>query len=155
MTEDQLQFKIVTWFHNSIPEERGYLYRTENKTTKGARDKGLGLIKGVSDLHYTAPCSMRCYFELKVMSSRHEVTHLEEQLHFIELQEKRCGLGFFVFELEHFQTIMANIVPNGVNLLAHRMAKDSVNYIRDSVNYARESRCKTVMLNYDFKSMVV
>lgn len=155
MTEDQLQFKIVTWFHNHVPEERGYLYRTENKTNKGARDKGLGLIKGVSDLHYTAPCSIRCYFELKAMNSRHEVTHLEEQLHFIELQEKRGGLGFFVFELEHFQTIMANIFPNGVNLFAYSMAKDSVAYIRDRVELARQSRCKTVMLSYDFKSMVV
>lgn len=133
----QLKSKLMTWFNNSIPQERGYLY--DNKTL----------------LHYSATCSMRCYFELITMNSNHEVSNLKEKLHFIDLQEKRGGIGFFVFELEHFQTIMANVVPNGVNLLAHKMAKDSVNYVRDRVNYAIESRCKTVMLNYDFKTLVI
>ena len=150
MTEDQLQFQIVTWFHNNIPSERGYLYRTENKTNKGARDKGLGLIKGVSDLHYHAPCGRLLLIELKAPKMRHSVAHLEEQLKFIAQHEKRGAVGFFVFSLDQFQHIIANTVPDGLNIGCFEMAKKSIRYIEDVVKQAKIEGRKTVELNYKF-----
>ena len=155
MTEDRLQFEIVTWFHNSVPEERGFLCRTENKTNKGARDKGLGLVKGMSDLRYTAPCNSQVLFELKAPGSRHPVDHLKQQLNFIHQHSKRGAIGFFVFSLDRFQTIIANIVPNGVNLNAINMANHSIAYIRKVVNEAELKRQKTVFLDYDYKDLKI
>lgn len=155
MTEDQLQFKIVTWFHNNVPEERGYLYRTENKTNKGAKDKGLGLIRGVSDLHYTAPCNTRLLIELKAPKKRHTVVHLEEQLNFIYKHQKRGAVGCFVFSLDQFQHLMANTLPNGLNLLGLKMAARSVKYIERVVEVAKLMKNKTVELDYNFLEDVV
>ena len=150
MTEDQLQFKIVTWFHNNIPTERGYLYRTENKTNRGAKDKGLGLIKGVSDLHYHTPCGRLLLIELKAPKMRHSVEHLEQQLKFIAQHEKRGAVGFFVFSLDQFQHIIANTVPDGLNILGFEMAKKSIRYVEDMVKMATILRNKTVKLDYNF-----
>ncbi len=155
MSEDRLQYEIIKWFNNKIPAERGYLCRTENKTNKGANAKALGMVKGMSDLKYTAPCGTQILIELKTLNSRHDVNHLRKQLDFIVKHSIRGAVGFFVFELEAFQTIIANIVPNGVNLRALTMATHSQQYIKDMIEWADTKGSKTIELCYDFKTCKV
>ena len=151
MTEDRLQFDCVKWFHNSVTEERGFLCRTENKTNKGARDLGLGMVKGMSDLRYTDKNGTTILFELKAQDSRHDVKKLKEQLNFIERHELRGAVGFFIFELDQFKTVMANIVPSGINDLAIAMSNLSKAYIKRMIGESEKINRKTVELHFNYK----
>lgn len=149
MSEDRLQFECVKWFWNHVTEERGFLCRTENKTTKGARDKALGLVKGMSDLKYTSKDGTQMFFELKAKNSRHQVSHLVEQLNFIEKHQKRGCIGFFIFSLEQFQTIMASCY-NGVTSNTYTLSQHSIDYIKSRIEDAKLKESITVKLDYEF-----
>lgn len=149
MTESQLQFSIVTWLWNNFPKERGHLYMTENKTNKGAYYKGMGMIPGVSDMHYIAPCGTLVLFELKSLCSEHDIDHLNRQLSFIKNQEKRRALGFFVFEKEQFEIIMYNLM-DGITDVALKMSEHSCNYVRQRIEFCEQNKIKRVKLDYNF-----
>lgn len=149
MSEVRLQYEIVTWFNNKVPQERGTLFAIMNETNKGATKRGLGLLPGASDLGYIAPSGEFIGFELKVIDSRHPVEHLKRQLEFAERITKRGGLGFFVFSLDHFKHIMANIVTSGVTIFACDIAEQSRNFIARSIEKAEIKGTKTVKLEWN------
>lgn len=106
MHEDRLQYDCVTWFNNTYKDKRGMLLEINNKTNKGAYRKGLGLVKGASDLMLIEPRNLSVLFiELKVNGSRHDVKHLKNQCDW--LHKMNGGFfGTFVFSEEQFKALI-------------------------------------------------
>ena len=150
MREERLQYEIVTWFHNSVPEERGTLFAIMNETNRGATKKGLGLLPGASDLGYIAVDGSFVGFELKVPGSRHDVAHLKRQLSFAEKAIERGSLAFFVFSLDHFKHIAASLT-SGPIVLSWGLSRQSLDFIRGKIVEGETKGIKTVKL--DWKGM--
>lgn len=148
MNEKRLQFDCVTWFNNSVPTERGTLFAILNETNKGAHKKGIGLVKGASDLAYIAQDGVFCPIELKVPDTRHEVEHLKRQIDFIKKMNDRGGLGFFCFSKNHFQHIIASLTP-GVTISAQAISDHSIRFIENSIVKGEMRKTKTVKLEWD------
>jgi hypothetical protein len=150
MTEDQLQQKCVLWFHKEYKSERGMLFRTENKTNRNK--KGLGLIKGVSDLNYCSKWGHLIPIEIKVNGSSHKTEHLKNQYDWCKSVQERSGLAFFVFSFEHFMQVMNSLMDHRFNagFLALESA-DTLNYIKNLVGMSSTESVKLdyIMSNYD------
>jgi hypothetical protein len=106
MTEDRLQYECVKWFYNTFPNHRGMLFEINNKTVRGAYRKGLGLVRGASDLMFLHPKGFVVPIELKVESSRHELAHLIRQYNWLEQTRLRGGVPFICTKLEDFIEII-------------------------------------------------
>lgn len=144
MTEDKLQFECVTWFHNTHNAERGYLFEINNKTNKGSHRKGLGLVKGASDLFYIMPDSLPLAIELKTHGKSWRIQHIQDQVHFIRKMQNRDGNGAFVFTKEQFDTLIYHVMNHTGELNSYC---DTLNkYVVDRLQKAIEKEQKTVTL---------
>lgn len=68
-SELKLQSECYIWFHNTYPEHRGRLYCVNNNSEnaiKGALNKAIGVIKGVSDMHFILPEGRILFIEMKL-----------------------------------------------------------------------------------------
>lgn len=147
MSEDQLQQQCVVYFNNTYKEYRGRLFRTENKTNRNA--KGLGLVRGVSDLQFVNDEGRIIPLECKVNGSRHEVLHLAEQLYWSEKIKELSGLAFFFFSFNQFKEIVDKLIDyNNNELWLLTESKMTMDYIHSKVNGAVKMNAKTVILNY-------
>lgn len=145
MSEQQLQFKIVTTFHNRFPEHRGMLLEINNSTNKGAYRKGMGLVKGASDLLFISPEGYVFTFELKENGSRHEVKHLQRQLDWArKINGKVNGAAFFIFGEDQFFRIMDLILQD----LKIRYCCEAGNSLRAIGIFIEEAATKTVKIQY-------
>lgn len=151
MTEDQLQQKCFLYFHNKYKNLRGRLFRTENKTTVNA--KGLGLVKGVSDLQYVLPNGKIVPVELKVNGSRHKVKHLEEQLEWVSDIAKCSGLGFFCFSFDHFKQVIDSLVRFDMcETWLHIESISTIEAIRNIISDAQIKGNLTTYVNYNISN---
>ena len=146
MSEQQLQFKIVTRFHNEYKMHRGMLIEINNSTNKGAYRKGMGLVKGASDLLFIGPDGTAYTFELKENGSRHSVDHLKCQLDWArKILNRSKSFSFFIFDVEDFFNIIYTIViARDVDAL-YNISTDSLNYIYD---LTEKATTKTVKIDY-------
>ena len=151
MSEQQLQFKIVTRFHNTYPEHRGMLLEINNSTNKGAYRKGMGLVKGASDLLFIGPSGVVYAFELKESGSRHSVDHLKCQLNWsIKVSNRDKAQSFFIFNEEQFFEIMVLILSLSTDPLRPCAALRAKSYVALSYinSLTTNAKTKTVKINY-------
>ena len=146
MTETKLQFDIVMWFNNNYKTDRGSLFAIQNETNKGAYKKGLGLVPGASDLGHILETGVFCAFELKAPNARHVVKHLKRQSGWLQLVNKRGGVGFFIFSVKHFQHAIDNCKLD--NERTHLISKNSLDFIANCIEIAEEKGTKTVKLDW-------
>jgi hypothetical protein len=149
MTEQQLQFKIVTNFHNLYPEQRGMLIEINNSTNKGAFRKGMGLVKGAADLIFISPSGVVFTFELKAPGARHNVKHLREQLEWAKkINSKALSKAFFIFDLKQFFTIIIAILKH--NKFIYSLESDlTLGYIEDLIKDKKDSQAVKIDYNHD------
>lgn len=145
MSENKLKFDIVKWFHNSHKKHRGSLFAIRNETNKGAYEKGLGLVKGASDLGHILENGVFCGFEIKLPNTRHDVEHLKDQLEWLKLVNKRGGIGFFIFSLKQFQHAMFGLTE-GTQDNAYIISRNSLNFVSKCIEKAEEKGTKTAKL---------
>jgi hypothetical protein len=106
MTHDQLQSHCFIWHHNNYPNERGMLFAVRNNAVnriKGAQDKAIGVVAGVSDLIYISPSGRVIGIEFKVGADKQSAA----QKTFQTGLEARGGAYHIVSTFEDFQTIIS------------------------------------------------
>ena len=100
MTEDQLSCQIVKAVRNKHPETRGRFFHISNERnnkTQAYVAKAIGIFPGVADFIYLYEFTGGHGFigftalEVKVPNSRHEVSHIEQQVEWGELVESLGG----------------------------------------------------------------
>lgn len=102
-TESRLQQECFMWHWNTFPEERGRLWIQYNNPKNGAHGavlKGMGLVKGVSDLAYLRSDGRMVFIELKLPGQRQSPAQREW-----ESLVRSCGAEYCVINtLEQFKT---------------------------------------------------
>lgn len=117
-TELRMQYECYTWFHNSYPYERGYLYRIKNeldnypakksesdRVRQLSENKSTGVIKGVSDLCYLSAYGP-VFIELKIPGG----VQSKEQKEWAEKVTRRGFRYFVVWSLQEFKDLMDTLV---------------------------------------------
>lgn len=146
-TEAQLQQACVMYFNNTYKHLRGRLFRTENKTTVNA--KGLGLVKGVSDLQFILHNGKICPIELKLNGTRHKTKHIEAQFNWIEGIKKLSGIAFFCYSFEHFKEIIDKLVHFNQNQISLEFESEkSISYIQKVLSEAYLKGSDSVLINF-------
>lgn len=67
-SEGKIQSECYIWFHNTYPEHRGRLYAINNNShnaIKGSFNKAMGVVSGVSDMHFILPEGRILFIEMK------------------------------------------------------------------------------------------
>lgn len=105
MTEHRLQQECFLWHWNTHPAERGCLWHVNNNARnriQGAVLKAIGVVKGVSDLHYLRPDGVTIYIEVKLPGERQSPAQQQWQ----KLVEDRGGEYHIITTLEEFQNLI-------------------------------------------------
>jgi hypothetical protein len=122
------------------------LLEINNSTNKGAYRKGMGLVKGASDLLFISPEGHVYAFELKENKSRHDVKHLRRQFEWsMKVNSRPNGAAFFIFSEEQFFRVMEYILQRN-EVRSNLEAGHSMSYIRCLIE---DATTKTVQINYD------
>lgn len=149
MSEQQLQFNIVKNFRNKYPEHRGMLFEINNSTNKGAHRKGLGQVKGASDLFFLNEFGKHFAIELKEPESRHDVSHLIDQCNWLTKVGDRGGLGFFIFTHEDFENIIEMAIMEDPPYDLESISIRSIDMVLSIALFAQKNGKKTVKLPYN------
>lgn len=138
ITEAQLQFQIVTYFNNNYKAERKRLFEINNSTNKGVTRKGMGLIKGVSDLGYINLLGGFIGLELKVKDSRHNIKHLETQCEWLEMLNYTQGesMGLFIYTLDDFIEFRDMLYKD--KAVAQQIALESIAVMRAKIQEGKD-----------------
>lgn len=107
MNEKQLQSKIVIDFSHKMPELRGCLWATANRTFSikdGQTQMAMGMIPGVSDLILFYKKRMVA-LEVKVIGKIHKKEHIERQLEWGKKIEANGGRYFIITSVADFWDI--------------------------------------------------
>lgn len=110
MTHDQLQSKCVIWLWNEFYFERGMWHHNKANSinqVQGARDKALGVARGIWDLEYVTPNGMIAWFEFKVGKDKLS----DSQRQFRAKINQRCTnhIWFEIRTFEDFKDIICQI----------------------------------------------
>lgn len=104
MNEKQLQAKIVIEFSQKMPELRGCLWATANRTLSikdGQTQMAMGMIPGVSDLILFYRGKFIA-LEIKVVGKIHKKGHIERQLEWGKQIEANGGRYFIITSVADF-----------------------------------------------------
>lgn len=127
MNEKQLQSKIVIEFSQKLPELRGCLWATMNRTLSlkdGQTQMAMGMIAGVSDLILFYKKKMVA-LEIKVVGKIHKKQHIERQLEWGKQIEANGGRYFVITSVfEFWEVFNGNEVKYGVNGI-EKLLKDA------------------------------
>ncbi len=147
MNEDQLQQQCILYFNNKYKHLRGRLFRTENKTTTNS--KGLGLIKGVSDLQFILSDGRIAPIELKVYGSRHKVSHLQQQLDWLKQIKKLSAHAYFCFSTDEFKELIDRLVyPIGNEIWLLTESNITISHVENLIEKANEKGIESVKIEY-------
>ena len=109
ISEERFQAECYQWFHNSFPELRGLLWHVPNGGQRSASEankfKAIGLVPGVSDLHFFYQGKMY-FIELKTENGRLS----ENQVKWIENISSQKGEVFVIRDLQTFQNFINAIL---------------------------------------------
>ena len=134
MSESKLQSEMVIEFSQEMPQERGKLWATLNRTLSikdGMKQKGMGLIEGVSDLIYYD--TILVGIEVKSPGTIHKKTHIEKQLKWGLKIEASGGMYFIVTNLKGFwDAINKKDTENNLNT---RQIKELINKSKSTVKF--------------------
>lgn len=119
--EQKLQSSIVISFSQEMPEKRGQLWATMNRTLSakdGQKQLAMGLFSGVSDLCFFDYPNRFVGIELKSPGTTHSINHLKKQISWGRTIEENGGEYCFVLSLSGFWAVIDRIPhPDVLSLL--------------------------------------
>jgi len=111
ISEERLQSECYQWFHNNYTSLRGLLWHVPNggqrSVTEANKFKAIGLVSGVSDLHFFYNGQMY-FIELKVETGRLS----ENQVKWIEAINKQNGEVVVIRDLQTFKNFINDILTS-------------------------------------------
>lgn len=147
-SEAQLQYECVKWFNNNYKEFRGCLVEINNSTNKGAYRKSMGQVKGASDLVlFNKTNGLVLFIELKLNGSVHKVAHLNTQLDWLDVMNKKFET-IFCFGIEMFQEAVSIFLNGGDFFGLVDFSSETKNFVRRKIKNAESRGVKSVKLDY-------
>lgn len=105
MTEQQLQNMCTVWFWNNFHEYRRMLHHNNNNShnsIKGAMNKAIGVVDGVSDLELILDGGRVLFIELKIPGGYQSA----EQKDFENKVTERGHRYIIIFSFEEFKNLI-------------------------------------------------
>jgi hypothetical protein len=143
MTEQQLQHELIMWFSQQWPNAHGLLFEVNNDTytrNHAMTRRSIGMVPGVSDLILIDPNFGHIVgIELKAPGSRHEKTHIQNQIKWGKKIVSTGGMYIMSSELDTIKKVVTWIME-GKDEFVDEMLRCAM----DEVEKKLETKNKTV-----------